>query len=222
MEVNVKTSFRVTAVSDEAIPTETSYRWHIVSTDNPIEFENNSPLLSYTFPSYGRYDLSVIGNHSAGSFSAQIAIEAESKLSLSLSLSLLSLSLITILLYLPSIDYLHSITVAYIPTVRAGGQPAVAWVSARLNSSLPYEGPFTYHLTGEGGKDFTGVIMTVIDGSLNVSFMPSVELAYSKDVPVTFNVSNHISTSATIKYVGVVGEYYVDGDIALTNFIHDL
>ena len=99
----------------------------------------------------------------------------------------------------------------------------MAWVSARLNSSLPYEGPFTYHLTGEGGKNFTGVIMTVIDGSLNVSFMPvsSVE-AYSKDVPVTFNVNNHISTSASVKYVGVVGEYYVNGDIALISFIHDL
>ena len=87
VEVNVKTNFSVTAMSGEAIPTETSYRWHIVSTDNNINFENNSPLLSYTFPSYGHYDLSVIGNHSAGSFSAQIAIEAESKFSLSLSLS---------------------------------------------------------------------------------------------------------------------------------------
>ena len=55
--------------------------------------------------------------------------------------------------------------------------------------------------------------MTVIDGSLNVSFMPSVEAySISKDVPVTFNVNNHISSNATIKYVGVVGEYYVNGD----------
>ena len=117
-------------------------------------------------------------------------------------------------MYPPSpIDYLHSINVSYIPTVRAGGQPAVALVSARLNNSLPYEGPFTYHLTGKRGENFTDVIMTEIDGSLKVSFMPLVETySTSKDVPVTFNVSNHISSHTTVKYVGIVCEYYVNDD----------
>ena len=87
VEANAKTNFTVQPVTGEAIPRETSYRWHVVSTVHDIEFEQSTALLSYTFPYYGLYNLSVIGNHSAGSFSAQIRIEAESK-SLSDSLSL--------------------------------------------------------------------------------------------------------------------------------------
>ena len=89
VEANAKTNFTVIAATDEAIPSETTYRWHVVSMEHHVEFEQNTTLLSYTFPFYGHYDLSVIGNHSAGSFSAQIRIEAESKsVSQSLSLSL--------------------------------------------------------------------------------------------------------------------------------------
>jgi hypothetical protein len=204
VEANAKTNFSVIAATDESIPSETTYRWHVVSTDNHIEFEKNTALLSYTFPVYGHYDLSVIGNHSAGSFSAQIGIKAESKLSLSLSFSL---SLSPLPPCILPVDYLHSIVVSYIPTVRSGGPPAMALVSARLNSSQPYEGPFTYHLVGENGENFTDVIMTETDGSLKISFMPSAE-SNSKDVRVTFVVKNHISSYSTVKSVGVVGELH--------------
>ena len=83
----------------------------------------------------------------------------------------------------------------------------MAFVNARLNSSRPYEGPLTYHLVGENEENFTDIIMTKTDGSLKVSLIPSVE-SYSKDVPVTFKVWNHISSTSTVKSVGVVGKVY--------------
>ncbi len=86
----------------------------------------------------------------------------------------------------------------------------MALVSARLNSSQPYVGPFTYHLVGENGENFTDVIMTETDGSLKISFMPSSVESNSKDVRVTFAVKNHISSYSTDKLVGVVGELYTE------------
>ena len=65
----------------------------------------------------------------------------------------------------------------------------------------------TYHLTGESGENFTDTISTKTDGSLKVSFMPSVETR-SKDVLVNFTLWNHISASSTVKSVGVVGEFH--------------
>ena len=68
---------------DESIPPDTFYTWHMVpafglnlqSTDQTT----GSNMFNYSFPKHGSYDLSVIGNHTAGSFSAQIGLIAESK-----------------------------------------------------------------------------------------------------------------------------------------------
>ena len=90
VEVNVKTNFTVVPATHEAIPSETTYRWHLVRVSDGKAIEGSTSVFSYSYPRYGPYDLSVIGNHSTGSFSAQIRIEAESKsesLPLSLSLS---------------------------------------------------------------------------------------------------------------------------------------
>ena len=112
--------------------------------------------------------------------------------------------------YFSYVDFLHSFVVPYIPTVRSGGQPAIAMIQPKLNSSLPYEGPITYHLTGESGENFTDTVTTESDGSLKVIFIPSSStesFSTSRNVPVNFTVWNHLSTYSIKQSVGVVGKY---------------
>ena len=100
VEVNVASIFTAQATTGEAIPDETTYVWHMVSAANGVQFESTDNVFSYKFPRYGHYDLSVIGNHSAGVFADQIRIDAESKskfshfLSLSLPPSISNLTII--------------------------------------------------------------------------------------------------------------------------------
>lgn len=80
---NVTTTFMVDIAANfsEVIPPDTFYTWHVVPATNslkPTTVEGNS-CLSYSFPLNGRYDLLVVGNHSAGSFSAQLLLRAECK-----------------------------------------------------------------------------------------------------------------------------------------------
>ena len=67
---------------DESIPPDTFYTWHLVPADGlhlqPITQATGRNMFTYSFPEYGHYELSVIGNHTTGSFSAQIGIIAES------------------------------------------------------------------------------------------------------------------------------------------------
>ena len=105
--------------------------------------------------------------------------------------------------------YIGSIDVQHIPTVRLGGQ-AVATVQPKLNSSLPYEGPLSYHIVGERGKNLT-YIETIddLDGSLQLRFMPTSDGISSKDTIVTFNIWNHVSSFASSQSVTIVGELSV-------------
>ena len=222
VEVNVATIFTAQATTGEAIPDETTYVWHMVSAANGVQFESTDNVFSYKFPRYGHYDLSVIGNHSAGVFADQIRIDAESKSKFSHFLSL-SPSLYFQPHHYPSIsnkhvlDFINRASVSYIPTIRAGGQSAMAILRTQLNSSSPYEGALSYHLIGENNENLTNIVSTETDGSLKVVFMPFVST--SKDVLVTFKVWNHISSFNTQQSVGVVGKLIISTSVTCHNII---
>ena len=106
-------------------------------------------------------------------------------------------------------DYIGSVDVRHIPTVRQGVQ-AVATVQPKLNSSLPYGGPLSYHVVGESGENLTDIdTIADSDGSVQLRFMPSTDGSSSKDVVVTFKIWNHVSSSASSQSVAVVGELSV-------------
>lgn len=63
----------------EDIPPDTFYTWHLVPAHGVPPMEATGSVFSYAFPTEGDYSLSVVGNHSAGSFSTQIQLSAESK-----------------------------------------------------------------------------------------------------------------------------------------------
>lgn len=78
---NELTNFHVEKVAgfNEIIPSDTFYTWHVVPPSglNPVT-QRGSPF-RYGFPRSGVYDLTVVGNHSSGSFSTQIHLTAECK-----------------------------------------------------------------------------------------------------------------------------------------------
>lgn len=78
---NVTTTFAVEVAANlsEVIPPDTYYYWNIVPMNGlmPMTQEGNTHLVTYSFPLHGRYDVSVHGNHSTGSFSAQLILHAE-------------------------------------------------------------------------------------------------------------------------------------------------
>lgn len=73
--------FRVEKVPSyhEDIPPDTFYTWHLVPANGLPPVEMMRREFNYTFLSEGDYALSVVGNHSAGSFSTQIRLNAERK-----------------------------------------------------------------------------------------------------------------------------------------------
>ena len=91
------------------IPPDTHFAWHVVpvsgeplpltplppphcvhtltrteaSCFDSLRMETSDSTFSITFPCWGTYDVSVVGNHSAGSFAAQLSVKAQGKASLS-------------------------------------------------------------------------------------------------------------------------------------------
>ena len=103
VKTNQVAEFNVMSANDSGhIPPDTHYTWHMipgesapplsliitsshtpagpaVSCANATRDETLSNVYQVTFPCYGVYDVSVVGNHSAGSFVAQLHIIAEGK-----------------------------------------------------------------------------------------------------------------------------------------------
>ena len=81
----IATNFTVEVARNSSgiIPQDTYYSWLVVPASNvlPPVTQTGHKMFSYSFPQHGHYDLIVVGNHSAGSFSAQHMLSAECKLS---------------------------------------------------------------------------------------------------------------------------------------------
>ena len=59
------------------IPSDTIFTWHVAGPGGVPSYTTHTNTLTYSFPQQGSYDISVVGNHSAGAFAAQRHLIAE-------------------------------------------------------------------------------------------------------------------------------------------------
>ena len=63
------------------IPTDATYKWHVVKTSSRVPADSNftGETLTYTFPTWGQYHVSVVGSsvHANTEFVGELLINAE-------------------------------------------------------------------------------------------------------------------------------------------------
>ena len=200
---NVTTTFTVEIASNlsEVIPPDTYYSWSIVPTNGlmPTTQRGDGSHISYSFSLYGHYDVFVYGNHSAGSFSAQLTLHAECKLQSNLCYYS------NLMLYLYP-DYIDSVKVNHVSTVRVGSNVAII-VIAKSNGQ-PYIGQLSYRIFRKDlVQPISGGSIDGYSGEAEVSFVPQADTIVSVETKFMIRVENHVSSTRADLPITVVGKY---------------
>ena len=111
------------------------------------------------------------------------------------------------------LDYIDEVEIGSIPTVRHQ-HPAIVTIDAR-SGGIPYVGPLIYQISGEDGRNLTGLeSIESYSGSVTSSVMLEVvSQMESINRTVVVHARNHVSSAVASQSVGIVGK--VDTSLSL-------
>lgn len=102
-------------------------------------------------------------------------------------------------------DYIDSVEVQPIPTIRLGSQATVV-IKVKSNSQ-PYIGPLTYHIRGKDGINLVkSETIDNYDGSAELNFIPQTDAIESHDTVIMIYVENHVSSVSTSQPMTIIGK----------------
>ena len=178
----------VAAGSAGIVPPDTSFSWNVIHGDKLVFVAGS--VLTYRFPMNGQYELSVYGEHFAGSFSSQLTLTAECRCTTSLQLVVLDICALIMI----TADYIDRVEIRPIPTVRRQ-HPATVTIEVH-SGGIPYVGLLIYRISGEDGQNLTGLERVAsYNGSIEASVLyEMISQTGSVDKTILVHVENHVSS----------------------------